>query len=142
MPLLTRRAAAANIEKSIPENDGLPPPESMARSVAQRSNKGTTTTVPKLKTRSTSKKASKPEGQRNRPDQHAHVWSQPSTPHAIELPVELSDSEPVELPIGPSAHSGNDSDEADESTPKAKSSIHVSGLFPTVTAILKNPVPF
>jgi hypothetical protein len=87
MPLLTRRAAAANIEKA----------------------------------------------KRDLPSQRADAWSQqPTRATPVELPMERSGSDSVEPPIGPSAHSSDDSNEVDEAigsvSPNAKSSIHVSGL--------------
>lgn len=115
MPI-TRRAAAASIERSTPEDEGVRPSESVAgRSrVAAR-------IVTKSKTTGTSEKAFGAKAKRNQSSQRAD-----SRPQSFV---------PVEPPMGPSAQSGESGDEVDESTggvrraPSTEASIPVSEPF-------------
>lgn len=122
----TRRAAAVEAEKSTSKDNGPPPREPVTRP-SNKNVKGTTTTAPKSKTMSTSKKASKVEGTLNQANQSADSQSPPPAP--VDPPIEPSET----------AHS---SDEVDESAAgvshRAKSPVRVSELLATeVTAILK-----
>lgn len=122
----TRQAAAAEAQKSTSKDNGPPLREPVTRP-SNKNVKGTTTTAPKSKTISTSKKASTAEGTLNQASQSADSQSQPSAP--VDPPIEASET----------AHS---SDEVDESAAgvshQAKSPVHVSKLLATeVIAILK-----
>ena len=119
MPV-TRGAAAQNIEKPTSEENGSGGGKSVARQ-SHRNTKGTTVTtnVPKSAakhTSHTSRKASRAKGKHN---PVSDAQSQPFTP--------------IELPIAPSAHSGDDGSESTRNiSPRAKSPTLVSGLFSTI----------
>ncbi len=125
MPV-THGATAWNIEKPTSEENGSGGGKSVARQ-SHRNTKGTTmmTNVPKSAAKHTSRTSRKASRAKGKCNPVSDAQSQPFTP--------------VELPIAPSAHSGNDSDDDDdgsESTrnisPRAKLPTLVSGLFSTI----------